>query len=139
MPKKNDVITINLNDPNWRAFSKKHMQELGILSNQLQKNAAEGLGVLVAYQGSYTTWALNKAGLEHLLAADQAGRINGYVVLATRTSGTVTTIAVKPVAEVAAALANVPPRTDGEFGDYWWVGEDFRPDGQRVLADDEAF
>src|SRR5262245_4263682 len=121
-------------DAGWRAFGYEKLRELGIWPNSLQHNASTGEGVLVIQQSrTYNEYALSEAGLNYLLAAIKEERITaGYVALVDRRGQE---IARKPVNEIAAQLANVPPK-QGPLGWYWWLNADLTPYG--MLSSDDA-
>jgi hypothetical protein len=65
---------------------------------------------------------VGKNGLNELLAGLKSGRITeGDVVLINLDDEEV---ARKPVSEVAAMVANVPPRKGGDYGPYWLFNAD---------------
>jgi hypothetical protein len=129
--------TFNPNDANWSMFAPTQTKALAIHPNQLWHNNNTNAGALVVTKSSkYEEYAVSKAGIDYMLAADRAQKVTGYVVLLRWQEGKLTVVASKPIAAVAAALADIPPR-DGPFGPYWWVRADLTPDGARVLNDDD--
>ena len=129
-----DGGTFNFADRDWRAFAADRTRELGIHPNQVWHHGKTRCGALVVMKSrNYEEFALSKAGLDYLVAAHKERRINaGHVVLACWRSGKPAVVASKPAGDVAALLADVPPR-DGPLGPYWWVRADLTPDGNRVL------
>jgi hypothetical protein len=129
----------NFTDPHWRPFPQEKLDALGVTPNQLWANSSSTAGALVVKKSaSYPEYALSKAGLDYLHAAEQAGKItSGYVVLVKWDTGKLVVVQIKPVAEVVAGLAGIPPR-DGPFGPYWWLNADLTPHGARPLPDGEV-
>jgi len=130
------------NDANWYLFTSDKINALRIAPNQLWANTRTRAGALVVMKSSkYDEYALSKAGLDYLMAAHQEQRISdGEVVLARwGHNGKLTVVAAKPVATVAAALTNIPPRAprEGGLGPYWWIRDDLTPDVARVLSAEE--
>jgi hypothetical protein len=125
------------NDPNWTMFAASQAKVLNIHPNQLWFNSTTNAGALVVPKSSkYEEYAVSKAGIDYVVAADRAQKITGLVALIRWQERKLITIACKPIADVATALANIPPR-DGPFGPYWWVRADLTPDGPNVLDDDD--
>jgi hypothetical protein len=130
---------LDYTDPDWRAFASERTKALHIWPNQMWHHNGTLCGALVVMKPrAYDEYAVSKAGLDYLFAAHQVQRItSGHVVLACWRNGKLAVVATKPVSDVVAALAEVPPR-DGPFGPYWWVCADFTPDGGQVLTADEV-
>jgi hypothetical protein len=130
--------TIDLNDPNWRPYSPDTTKALHIFPNQLWHNSVGNLGALVIFKPqAHEEFPVNQAGLQYVLKAHQEKRIVGYVVFARRQNWELQVVAMKDVAVVAATLKGVPPRTDGQWGPYWWMRTDFTPDSKAALGPDE--
>jgi hypothetical protein len=132
--------TIDLNDPNWRPYSPDTTKALRIFPNQLWHHNVENLGALVIFKPqAYEEFPVNQAGLQYVLKAHQEKRIaGGYVVFARRENWEPQVVAMKDVAAVAAMLKGVPPRTDGQWGPYWWLRTDFTPHSKAAL-DEKPF
>jgi hypothetical protein len=124
----------------WCAFSTERNKTIGCWPNQLWANPEAKAGALVITKPEqYDEYPINQIGLNYVSDALQAGRIkHAFVVLARGYDRDFTVVAIKPVADVLAMLADIPTRA-GRYGRYWWVCADFTPDGPRLLAPDKEF
>jgi hypothetical protein len=119
----------------WKRFSDERTKALGVFPNQLWRNGSAG-ALVVRKPKEYDEYPLGKTGLDYLLGAQRAGRIDeAFVALATWQDDVV---AEKPAAEVAAAVANTAPRI-GNFGPYWWMADDLTLFVPEHLSSDEEF
>ena len=122
-----EAIIFDINDPNWRLFSRTKLQALGISPSQLWHNARAKLGALVAQRSArYENYAISQAGIEYLRSAERDDKIKcGVVVLMANRE----IVAQKLVAEVVAALDGVAAResSDPRFGPYWLFNADLTP------------
>ena len=117
-------VAFDFSDARWHRFSQQRTQNLGVAPNELWSHAEAKLGALVVRESKYPEFAVSKTGLEYLQTVVRDGKItDGFVVLA-RWNDEI--LAMKSVAEVAAALVKVPPRT-GRLGPYWWHHPDLVP------------
>jgi hypothetical protein len=127
------MTAIDLNDPNWRRFSRDDTKALHVWPNQLWYNNVENLGALVVFKRNYEEYAVSQAGLQYVLKAHLEERVVGHVVLACGENWKPQFVAEKDVAAVAAILKGVSPR-EGPYGPYWWLRADFTLD-----SDDRPF
>jgi hypothetical protein len=127
------VTDLFTNDSKWCKYSIELTKQLHVHPNHVYFDMAAKACVVVAFRGSYDSWAVNEHAVQYLVAAVREGKTSGYVVLAEGKPPTVA--ACKPISEVAAGLNGVPAR-DGMFGKYWWVDQDFRTSGPRTITDD---
>src|SRR6516225_57465 len=81
----------------------------------------ERVGVAVANKSpQYTTYALNKAHVEGLLAAKRSGKVDRAFIVAVAGGAFVTHHDAEEYH--AGLLANLQPRT-GQFGEFWSLSE----------------
>jgi hypothetical protein len=91
------------------------------------QNDGAQIGVIVAHRSGGTDFALNRAGLDYLLKAKEEGRITGaFVVLARGPNGLSEFVAAEQAEKVKDNLSDVPPKV-GNWGEYWWLAQNFKP------------
>jgi hypothetical protein len=140
-PKPKDTV-FKLNDPSWRPYSPSVLNKYGITPNKLYYKESIAVGVLAARQSStYAECAVSKGGIDYLHAAVVEGRISaGYLVL----YNNFVVLVEMPIAEVVKMLEGTPPRTDGQWGPYYWFNFDGTPNvrqisgGGRPYMDDDV-
>jgi hypothetical protein len=113
-------------DDGWRAFTRQQLDGLGIYPNRVQYNTRAGKSDLVVHQSAkYTEFAVGENGLNHLAAALKDGRITAGDVVLVNLDGE--EVARKPLSEVVALVAKLPPPRKGEFGRFWLFNADLTP------------
>jgi hypothetical protein len=130
-------------DPDFGQFTDERVQQIGCHPNTLHQ-ADKDIGrvrVLVSLQSEGGDWGLNRAGLDHLLAAQQDGKITiGVVVLASDYTSVTKAGWIVPVMEAFRAA----PLRRGRFGPYHWSDAELRPapsrgsSGRRYINDPDA-
>jgi hypothetical protein len=130
---------INLKDPNWRCLGPERTKERGVWPNRLWHNKSTKEGALVVVQSNqWGDYACSQAGVETILNGLKHALSAGFVVLQNRNGQHV---ACKPIHEVEAQVQNVPPKTGGLYGPYWWLREDLTLTdsmvGSRETTDDD--
>ena len=101
-------------DPAWRPFPREKQRELNLASCELWQNSATKSGALVCRKANkYPQYPLSKSGLDYLLAAVRAGKLeSGWVVLAGWEGSQRIPINILYVLDVVETLKDITPTKD---------------------------
>jgi hypothetical protein len=126
----------------WKVLS-RDQTKIEVFPNSLLSGVENGVkyGALQAARKASTSmsdWAVSAGGLNYLLAATQAGRVNVGVVLLYDEQGRF--FACKSIEEVMQNLEGVEPRF-GRYGEFYWLNGEFRHANRYMTnaTDAEAF
>lgn len=122
-------------DPNWKALNQAQNEARGFSPNRGFYNATERKAAIVIQRAARGDFALSKAALDGLIAAETKADKVGQSFVILKERGDRGVVAFLAAREVRSNLGAVQP-FEGDFGPFWWIDATFKLPGGS-LADDE--